>query len=81
MDELFKLDPAQVNSAILELLMEIHATDSALLAVLSEIRSQDAGLPLKEVQDKISEYRAMRKTYIRDYIFEHFGKIDPNSLK
>lgn len=81
MDELFKLDPRHEKNAVLELLMEIHAIESTNLQMLAELQSKIFELPIKEVQNQAEKYRAMRKAYIRDHIFEHFGKLDDDALK
>jgi uncharacterized protein YdaT len=82
MEKLFTISPENGPSALLEMMFEIHARQTAISLMLVELYAEQKNMPLEAAKKWAEEAFASQKEEIRSYIYEHYGDLDlPDDLK
>ena len=78
--EKFVIPSENSKNAIAFLLMEIHAQNSTILDIQSELLSNSTGETKLEIQNRLESILQKRKIYIRDFLYEHYGRINLDDI-
>ena len=80
MEERFRMTKESGTNAILNMVFDIWAMQSAIGEKFAEWAAEKEGLPLSEVQFKMNKVVQNKKRYIQDHVFAHFGKMNLDDI-